>query len=245
MSFYEFEDTSYLMDEARYGNALDDNRLYGSSYDSENDENQTGPVSVYSGTSPFVSSPASTPASTPASASTPAYAPAYAPASAPTYTPAAAPAYAPTYAPTSTSAYAPAYAPAYSPTSTTVSAPKSTQKIDMLLPTSLTSESRDIINTAQQKLDNLYKIRMDDQKFMEEQSKNMLSLVDIINTYQEENVSLKNKMNEKDQICKLQLDVANSGLLNDADTSYLKNYIKIEIFLLVLLFILIIFYFLM
>lgn len=89
------------------------------------------------------------------------------------------------------------------------------------------------------------KINDQNQKFVEQQSKSMLSLIEIIDAYQKENNDLKNKMNEKEQVCKLQLDYANSELSNISEPHNLKQYIKIEILMLVLLLIFIIYFYLM
>ena len=98
-------------------------------------------------------------------------------------------------------------------------------------------------------LNKLYQARIDDKKFIEEQSKNMVSLVEIIDAYQTEQNILKNriKQNDKldkpdnlDNLCKLQLDFTNSKIM-DTNTTNLKQYVKLEMLLLTLLFVLIIY----
>jgi len=105
-------------------------------------------------------------------------------------------------------------------------------------------KGKESFNTVSQSQDQL-KLKLNDQKFVEQQSKNMLQLVEIIDAYQKENNDLKNKINEKEQVCKLQLDYANSTMAHINEPTNLKQYIKIEIFVLVLLLTFIIYFYLL
>lgn len=88
--------------------------------------------------------------------------------------------------------------------------------------------------------DKLHNERSDDHKFCENEC-NTQSFIKLIDAYKKKNDILQDRIKYTDQVCNLQLDFSNSGQPM-VDTASLKYYVKLEIFMLILLLVLIISY---